>query len=140
MARIDQKLEHIQLQHWIGEMLRNDNGVSCHFDYHVNLLSDTETVRLNLLTFNPRHNEYMLLHTVSGGSSIACLQKMLSYLEGSQKSKIQYSFTVKWRRKGAENWVSSYFTASEKEEAEKKFLHEKSAADYEYSIVQNPVA
>lgn len=140
MGRIDQKLEHIQLQHQIGELLRNDNGVSCHFDYHVNLLSETETVKLNLLTFNPRHNEYMLLHTVSAASSIACLHKMLSYLLGSQKSKIQYSFTVKWRRKGATDWVHSYFSASEAEEAERKFLHEKSPSEYEYSIEQNPVA
>lgn len=140
MARIDQKLEHIQLQHEISEMLRKDNGVSCHFDYHVNLLSESETVKLNLLTYNPRHNEYMLLHTVSGGSSIACLHKMLLYLQSSQKSKIQYSFTVKWRRKGATDWVYSYFSAADATEAERKFLHEKSPSEYEYTLIQNPVA
>jgi hypothetical protein len=140
MARIDRKLEHILLQHEITEILRNDNGVSAHFDYHVNLLSSDETVKLNLLTFNPRHSEYMLLHTTTGSSSIDCLKKMMDYLRGSHSAKTKYSFTVKWRKKGEEAFIHSYFMASDNQEAEQKFLHEKSKDEYEYQIEQNPLA
>ena len=80
MPKIDKKLEQIRLQHEIGEILRKDNGVSSHFDYHVNLLSEDESVKLNLLTYNVKHNEYMLLHTTLGASSLICLKKMLTLI------------------------------------------------------------
>jgi hypothetical protein len=139
MSNIDKKLEQIQLQHEISELLRRDNGVSCHYDYHVNLLSDYETIKLNLLTYNKRHNEYMLLHTVKGSSSVDCLNKVMDYLKQSHGDK-QYSYTVNWSKQGDDGKHTSYFVAGSKEEAMSKFLHEKDPTEYTFDIIENPVA
>jgi hypothetical protein len=140
MSKIDKKLEQIKLQHDISTILREDNGVSCHFDYHVNLLSDYETIKLNVLTYNQRHNEYMLLHTVKGTSSIDCLQKVKSFLQTKANNSDDVSFSVKWKRTGEDKEHVSYFMASTKEEVERKFFHEKNRDEYTYSIVENPVS
>lgn len=140
MGKIDKKLEQIRLQHQIMELLRQDNGVSCHFDYHINPVSDDETIKLNLLTYNPRHNEYMLLNMVKGSSAIDCLQKMLSFIEGMMKQTQLYSFTIRWKRKNHDQQFVSYFRAPDEKSAELKFLHEKDPDAYEYSIERNPIS
>lgn len=140
MSKIDKKLEQIQLQHQIGELLHQDNGVSCHFDYHVNLLSDYETVKLNVLTYNKRHNEYMLLHTVKGTSSIDCLTKTAIFLNQKGHRTTVDSFSVKWQKTGDEKSYISYFMATDEEEATEKFLHEKDPTEYVFEVFQNPVA
>ncbi|MBO6517841.1 MAG: hypothetical protein JJ975_14950 [Bacteroidia bacterium] len=140
MSKIDKKLEQIKLQHDITEILREDNGVSCHFDYHVNLVSDSETIKLNVLTYNQRHNEYMLLHTVKGTSSLDCLSKVKSFLVSQSHDSEEYSYSVKWKKKDEETEHVSYFVGSSREEVEIKFLHEKNIDDYSYEIYQNPVA
>jgi hypothetical protein len=140
MAKIDKKLEQIKLQHEIAGILRMDNGVSCHFDYHINLLLETEGVILNLLTYNEKHDEYMLLHSTKGASSIGCLSKMLSHIKSLSQSKRHYSYTVKWHKKKEEKEHISYFWGSSESEVEKKFLHEKNRENYVFTITQNPVA
>lgn len=140
MGKIDRKLQQIRLQHKILNILSEDNGVSCHFDYHVNLISDDETVKLNLLTYNPNHDEYMLLHTVKSTSSLACLEKMMAYIDSLHSNQTVYSFTITWNKKGNNEKHVSYFSASTSAEAEKKFLHEKNKDDYDFVILQNPIA
>jgi hypothetical protein len=140
MSKIDRKLQQIRLQHKILNILQEDNGVSCHFDFHVNLISDDETVKLNLLTYNPKHDEYMLLHTIKATSSLACLQKMLVYIESLHNNQTMYSYTITWTKKGLDETHTSYFTAPTALEAEKKFLHEKNKDDYDFTILQNPIA
>jgi Lhr-like helicase len=135
----DKKLEQLQLQHTIYNILHKDNGVSSHFDYHVNIMSDDETIRLNLLTYNEKHKEYMLFHTVLGTSSIDCLTKMLNYIK-SKSSKIENSYTIKWTKSGDNTPHQSYFTGKNEEEAVLKFLHEKNKEDYTYNVVLNPVS
>ncbi|MCB9262327.1 MAG: hypothetical protein H6607_08135 [Flavobacteriales bacterium] len=140
MSKIDKKLEQLKLQHEISEILRNDNGVSCHFDYHVNMLSDDETIKLNLLTYNKRHNEYMLFHTEKGTSSIHCLSKIKKYIElGSERKKLQ-SFSIRWKKKNEPNYFTSYFSGMSKNEVVNKFLHEKDANDYDFEIIENPIS
>lgn len=140
MARIENKLEQIRLQHAIAEILWKDNGVSSHFDYHVNPVSSSNTIKLNLLTYNPKHDEYMLLHSVTGSSSIECLEKMQDYLKTKHNTSVQYSFTISWKKKGDTEEYTSYFVASHEEEAKTKFLHEKNPDDYDFSIQMNPVS
>ncbi|NNJ55934.1 MAG: hypothetical protein HKP14_07370 [Bacteroidia bacterium] len=135
----DKKLEQLQLQHSIYNILNDDNGVSSHFDYHVNIMSDEETIRLNLLTYNNKHKEYMLFHTVFGTSSIDCLTKMLAYIE-SKNNSAENSYTITWTKSGENNTYKSYFIATSKEEAISKFLHEKNSEDYSYTIELNPVS
>lgn len=140
MNAYDKKLQQISLQHEIVEMLKHDNGVSCHFDYHVNIMSEDETIKLNLLTYNPNHENYMLLHSISGKSSIDCLNKMLAYLKEFYNKEFLYSFTIEWQKTGDPAKHISYFRAINKEGALKKFLHEKDASEYEYKIFKNPIA
>ena len=140
MARIDKKLEQIELQHEIIELLRRDNGVSCHFDYHVNMVSENETVLLNLLTFNPRHDDYMLLHTTIGNSSIDCLKKMLAFIKTQLQQQELYSYTIVWKKKNEPAEHISYFRAADESTARRKFLHEKNPDDYRYTITQNPIS
>ncbi len=135
----DKKLEQLKMQHAIFKILHSDNGVSSHFDYHVNLMSSSETIKLNVLTYNEKHNEYMLFHTVYGSSSLDCLQKMLDYIE-SKSNSIENSYTITWNKAGDEERHQSYFSATSEAEAEAKFLHEKDKEDYEYSIQLNPVS
>lgn len=139
-GKIDRKLEQIRLQHQIMEVLHKDNGVSCHFDYHVNPVSEDETVKLNLLTYNPKHNEYMLLHVTSGRSSIDCLNKMKLEINALQHQSQFYSFTINWSKKSDSVWHVSYFRAKDERGAELKFLHEKNASDYTYTIEKNPIS
>ncbi len=135
----DKKLEQLQLQHTIFNMLNKDNGVSSHFDYHVNIMSDDETIRLNLLTYNDKHKEYMLFHTVFGTSSLDCLRKMLDYIK-SKSHTAENSYTISWTKAGDNTNYKSYFTAESKDDAIAKFLHEKERNDYTFSIELNPVS
>ena len=136
----DKKLRQLSLQHEIYRLLQEDNGVSSHFDYHINLMSDDETVKLNLLTYNKRHNEYMLFHSTTGSSSIDCLEKMHAYLSQIVEGDDSSSFTIKWRKKGEDTEHLSYFMADDEEEAIQKFLHEKEAEEYEYTCSLNPLS
>jgi len=140
MNAYDKKLQQIRLQHQIVGILKNDNGVSCHFDYHINMMSDDETIKLNLLTYNPSHENYMLLHSTSGKSSIDCLEKMLTILQELYDPKFLYSFTIEWKKKGDPLKHISYFRAQDEDEAKTKFLHEKNESEYEYSILKNPIS
>ena len=137
---LDNKLEQLKLQHKIFETLQKDNGVSSHFDYHINLVSDTETVKLNLLTYNQRHHEYMLFHSVSGRSSLDCLRKMLDYIQQQVEGPDANSYTIRWQKKGEEQEHLSYFMADNEEEAIQKFLHEKNPEEYSFSCSLNPVS
>ncbi len=136
----DNKLEQLRMQHQIFKLLQEDNGVSSHFDYHVNIMSDEHTIKLNLLTYNERHNEYMLFHTVYGSSSLNCLSKMLDYIKSIKKQSQGNSYTIKWSKKGETQVFNSYFMASSESDAIEKFLHEKNAEDYEFSCSLNPVS
>jgi len=141
MSSKHKKLEQIKLQHSISEILREDNGVSCHYDYHVNLMSDDETIKLNLLTYNERHDEYMLMHTVKGKSSIDCLQKMWEYVKSNHENSREDSYTVTWQKDGDSATYSSHFRARSSAEAEQKFLYEKNPDHYKITSVQiNPVS
>lgn len=135
----DKKLEQLRLQHTISNLLYKDNGVSSHFDYHVNLMSDDETIKLNLLTYNQRHDDYMLFHTVFGTSSLNCLQKMLDYITSFRQMR-ENSYTITWKKTGDTDWHKSYFAAKTEDEAKGKFLHEKNASEYNFSIELNPVS
>ena len=140
MNSFDKKLDQIRLQHQIMEILKNDNGISCHFDYHINMMSDEETIKLNLLTYNPGHKNYMLLHSTTGKSSIHCLERMLGYLKEFYNPQFLYSFTIEWKKKGEDLKHISYFRAIDELEANAKFLHEKNETEYDFTISKNPIS
>lgn len=133
------KKQRIRLESQIQRLLHKDNGVTAHFDYKIHMNSNKNTVELNLLTFNPIHDDYMLLHTVSGKSSIECLKDMLMYLRAEAQNQKEYSFTVSWKKKGTEDTYLSYFRGHNEEEVLSKFLHEKKSDEYEFSVKVNPI-
>jgi hypothetical protein len=134
------KKQRIRLESKIQHLLHKDNGVSAHFDYRIHMNSRKNTVELHLLTFNAVYDDYMLLHKVAGKSSIDCLTEMLDYLEKENRSKVEYSFTIEWKRKDREEEAyQSYFRATSEKEALEKFLHEKKASDYFYTVKMNPI-
>ena len=93
-----------------------------------------------MLTYNQRHNEYMLLHSAKGTSSIDCLSKTLTYLNHTDHSQELRSFSVKWKKSREVDSHISYFMAQDKDEAEAKFLHEKDPIEYQFEVFENPVA
>ena len=79
----DKKLEQLRLQHTISNLLYKDNGVSSHFDYHVNLMSDDETIKLNLLTYNQKQKFF---YPVS----------ILIYIQASHLYPYTFSLVLVW--------------------------------------------
>jgi len=141
MVKSKEKRQRIRLESQVQRLLHKDNGVTAHFDYHIKMNSAEHTVELRLLTFNPVHDDYMLLRKVSGASSIDCLQAILSYLREYPFAKTEYSYTVNWKLKHEKGGMhQSYFRGTSEAEVLNKFLHEKNAADYEFSIHQNPIS
>jgi hypothetical protein len=104
------------------------------------MVSDNETIKLNLLTYNPTHQNYMLLTSVSGKSSIDCLVKLLAYLKELYNPQSRYSFTIEWQKTGDPLKHISYFRALNEDEAKAKFLHEKNEAEYQFTILKNPIS
>lgn len=133
------KNKRIRLESQIQRLLQRDNGVTSHFDYRIHMNSKKNTVELNLLTFNSIHDEYMLLHTEFGKSSIDCLEKMLVYLQQEKIILREKSYTITWSRKGDEQKHLSYFSGINEESVIQKFLHEKNHEEYEFSIKENPI-
>ena len=89
----------------------SDNRNTVHFDYHVNIDDEHNSISLDLYTKNALNDEIFLLHKTSGTSSIDVLEKMLEYLEQSRKNNNKNSYTVSWRNKNEENESlhTSYF-------------------------------
>lgn len=134
------KKNRIRLESEIQRLLQKDNGVTSHFDYKIHMNSKKNTVELNLLTFNPIHDDYMLLRKEMGSSAIECLENLLDYLNSENLNKEEHSFTISWKKKGENDKTHlSYFRGHSEEEVLSKFLHEKKTDDYEFSIKMNPI-
>jgi len=133
------KKTKIRLESQIQQLLQKDNGVTAHFDYKINMNSKNSTVELNLLTFNAIHDEYMLLRKVTGSSAIECLESLHRYILRDESRKNENSYTITWKQKGTEENHQSYFRGTSEKEVTNKFLHEKRAEDYEFSIKLNPI-
>jgi hypothetical protein len=133
------KKTRIRLESQIQQLLQKDNGVTAHFDYKINMNSKKRTIELNLLTFNPVYDDYMLLRKESGSSAIECLDQMRRYLIKKEVQKNENSYTITWQQKGLDESHKSYFRGTSEKEVMNKFLHEKKADDYEFSIKLNPI-
>ncbi len=133
------KKNRIRLESQIQQLLQKDNGVTAHFDYKINMNSKKNTVELNLLTFNPIHDDYMLLRKVSASSAIECLENMHRYILKDKARKNENSYTITWKQKDSDEEHQSYFRGTSKKEVMNKFLHEKKAEGYEFSIKLNPI-
>jgi hypothetical protein len=134
------KKERIRLESQLQRLLHQDNGVTAHFDYRIQMNSAKNTVELHLLTFNPVHDDYMLLHKTKGPSAIDCLQEMHDYIRQQKNLGKEKSFTISWSKSGEGEKHQSYFRGKNEEEVLQKFLHEKRAEDYEFTVRENPIS
>ncbi|MGB1205751.1 MAG: hypothetical protein ACPG5B_08905 [Chitinophagales bacterium] len=135
------KSKRIQLESKIITKIFSDNRNTVHFDYHVNIDDEHNSISLDLYTKNALNDEIFLLHKTNGTSSIDVLEKMMQYLEQSRQNVDKNSYTVSWRNKNEKNdrLHTSYFYEYTEADVRQKFFYNKNEEDFEISIKQNPI-
>ncbi|MFN8321425.1 MAG: hypothetical protein U0T74_02085 [Chitinophagales bacterium] len=134
MTRQDQNVETAKYQKDIAVRLGLDPQ-NLIFNYK----QKNETVRLDLVTVNPKHEQSFLFHTVTGTDKIDALKKMLDYIE--QHYANEGSLTVQWIKIGENTLHTSYFRAQNMYEALDKFYYGRDIGQYKiFSITLNPVS
>ncbi len=134
MTRTDQNVETARYQKDIAARLGLD-GENLIFNYK----QKNETVRLDLVTVNPKHDQSFLFHTVTGTDKIDALKKMLDYID--QHYHNESSLTIQWIKIGDNKLHTSYFRAQNMYEALDKFYYGRDLGQYKiFSITLNPVS
>jgi hypothetical protein len=134
MTRTDQNVETARYQKDIATRLGLDPQ-NLIFNYK----QKNETVRLDLVTVNPKHDQSFLFHTVTGTDKIDALKKMLDYIESHYHN--ESSLTVQWIKIGDNKLHTSYFRAQNMYEALDKFYYGRDLGQYKiFSITLNPVS
>ncbi len=137
------KANRFNLENQIIRMVYGDNQNTVHFDYHVNIDDEINSIRLDLYTRNAHNGEIFLLHQTSGTSSTEVLNKMLQHIKDhNRQAGSKHSYTVKWKNLNdvnAEEQISYFYEYSE-DDVKRKFFYNKRQEDFEISITLNPVA
>jgi|ERR1043165_1512412 hypothetical protein len=134
MTRTDQNVETARYQKDIATRLGLD-GENLIFNYK----QKEETVRLDLVTVNPKHDQSFLFHTVTGTDKVDALKKMLDYID--QHYHNESSLTIQWMKIGENKLHTSYFRAQNMYEALDKFYYGRDLGQYKiFSITLNPVS
>ncbi|MFM2306554.1 MAG: hypothetical protein RLZZ367_1223 [Bacteroidota bacterium] len=134
MTRTDQNVETARYQKDIATRLGLD-AENLIFNYK----QKNETVRFDLVTVNPKHDQSFLFHTVTGTDKIDALKKMLEYID--QHYHNESSLTIQWIKIGDNKLHTSYFRAQNMYEALDKFYYGRDLGQYKiFSITLNPVS
>lgn len=134
MTLTDQNVETAKYQKDISQRLGLDSD-NLIFNYK----QKNETVRLDLVTVNPKHEQSFLFHTITGTDKIDALKKMLEYIEKHYHN--ENSLTVQWIKIGENKLHTSYFRAQNMYEALDKFYYGRDMGHYKiFSIALNPVS
>lgn len=105
------------------------------FDYK----ESGDSIRLDVITVNPRHNQSFLFHSVEGYNKIDALNKMLEYVQIYREKK--NSYTIQWSVKGENELHTSYFRAKDIPEAIDKLHYGRDPNGITiFSVVLNPVS
>lgn len=136
MTPNDIHVESARIQKAIEDHLGIDGSLI--FDYS----QEGTTVKLNLITVNPRHNQSFLFHTELGTDKLDALKKMHEYVKNYRER--DSSYTIQWVSK-AENGnlelQTSYFRARNMYEAlDKLYFGRELNSITVYSVVMNPQA
>lgn len=111
-------------------------GNSLIFEYHS---GDQNTVKLDLITVNPRHNQSFLFHSEKGYDKVDALKKMLEYVK-IYKEK-ESSYTIQWRTRGDKELQTSYFRAKNIYDVLDKLYYGRDMNTITvFSVVLNPVS
>jgi hypothetical protein len=134
MTRQDQNVEVAHYQKEIAERLGLDSQ-NLIFNYK----QKNETVRLDLVTVNPKHDQSFLFHTETGTDKSDALKKMLEYI--NEHYQQESSMTIQWVKLGDDKFHTSYFRAKNMYEALDKFYYGRDMGSYKiFSITLNPVS
>ncbi|HLP19056.1 MAG TPA: hypothetical protein VK174_02070 [Chitinophagales bacterium] len=134
MTRTDQNVETARYQKDIATRLGLDPE-NLIFNYK----QKNETVRLDLVTVNSKHDQSFLFHTITGTDKIDALHKMLEYID--QHYHNESSLTIQWMKIGDNKLHTSYFRAQNMYEALDKFYYGRDLGQYKiFSITLNPVS
>jgi len=96
-------------------------------------------INLDLITFNPRHNQSFLFHSVKAIDKKEALEKLLDYTKSNFRK--EESYTLQWVKIGEPNLHTSYFRAKNIYEVLDKFYYERDVNSYRiYNISLNPIS
>ena len=97
------------------------------------------TVKLDLITINPRHNQSFLFHSERGTDKVDALRKMHSYVQ-NYKAK-ENSYTIQWVTTGERDLHTSYFHAGNILDALEKLYYGRDKNTITvFSVVLNPIS
>ncbi len=134
MLQKDQHVEIARLQGDIAGLLGipQENIV-------FNFKQRNETVRLDMVTINPKHEQSFLFHSTDGTDKTDALRKMVEYIQDHYHH--ENSMTIQWMKVGENKLYTSYFRAINMYEALDKFYYERDLNQYKiFSISLNPVS
>ncbi len=95
--------------------------------------------QLDLITFNPRHNQSFLFHSCKAIDKVEVLQKMLDYIISNYRKEETY--TIQWIKIGEESLHTSYFRAKNIYDVLDKFYFDRDLNSYRiYTISLNPIS
>lgn len=104
-----------------------------------NFKQRNDTVKLDMVTINPKHEQSFLFHSTTGIDKADALRKMLEYIQTNYHH--ENSMTVQWMKVGENKLQTSYFRALNMYEALDKFYYERDLNQYKiFSISLNPVS
>tara|TARA_R110000850_G_scaffold136812_2_gene257987 strand:- start:656 stop:1060 length:405 start_codon:yes stop_codon:yes gene_type:complete len=134
MSGDKQNLEISKIQKDIEKYLSLGN-TSIIFDYQ----ETNGSLRLDVITVNPRHNQSFLFHSVEGFNKIDVLRKMQEYVKTFREKN--NSYTIQWSVKGDNELHTSYFRAKDIPEAIDKLYYGRDPNSVTiFSVVLNPIA
>ena len=97
------------------------------------------TIKLDLITVNPRHNQSFLFHSEKGYDKIDALTKMLGYVRNYKEK--ESSYTIQWMARGDKELHTSYFRAKDIYDALDKLYYGRDMNTITvFSAVLNPVS
>ncbi|MBL7790654.1 MAG: hypothetical protein JNL75_12565 [Chitinophagales bacterium] len=98
-----------------------------------------EVTQLDIITFNSRHSQSFLFHTVKALDKIEAASKALEYIQKHYQK--EDSYTLQWIKIGEQNLHTSYFRAKNLYEVLDKFYYERDVNSYRiYNVSLNPMS
>ncbi len=134
MISTDERVEVARLQKDIKDML-GLNTENLVFEYSVH----NNTIKLDLITVNPRHNQSFLFNTAEGIDKIDALKKMRDYVK--RKYKEENSYTIQWTTLDSNELHTSYFRAKDMYNALDKLYYGRDMNTISVYIIKlNPIS
>jgi len=134
MVNKDERVEVAGLQKQIKDLLGlgTDNLV---FEY----ATIGNTVKLDLITVNPRHNQSFLFHSSEGIDKVDALKKMLDYVKRNYED--ENSYTIQWTTIHSNDLHTSYFRAKNMYQALDKLYYGRDMNTISVYIIKlNPIS